>query len=245
MVITTTAVGFSLSGLGLAFCGFWFFKAFQKIGGLRSGNQIGILLSTFFLGLALQHFILAIGGFAFITNTEALYAVLVIDAIVLAIVTALGIYLFFYILLPNFSSKWAAIVTMFYGLFVTTLIIFTHLRPFLTTSQAIDWNMSRLTSLSLYYLLLLNIGAPFLIFVKNLFYATTRDVKLISIIIASATFAGLINVSIGFLSFLDSSADLRGFIFDRILGIIGILFIIGFFIIPLWYGWVSKKSYGK
>jgi len=79
MVITTTAIAFLLSGLGLVFCGLWFFKAFRKIGGLKSNNQIGILLSGFFLGNSLQHIILAIGGFFFAKNSDALQAILVID----------------------------------------------------------------------------------------------------------------------------------------------------------------------
>jgi len=245
MVITTTAIAFLLSGLGLVFCGLWFFKAFRKIGGLKSNNQIGILLSGFFLGNSLQHIILAIGGFFFAKNSDALQAILVIDNLILAIITALGVYLIFYILFPNVSPRLPTIITLIYGLFVVSMTIFSRPKPLLTSSLAIDWNMSPLTELSLYYLLLLNIGAPFLIFLKNLFNTTSRDVRLISLIIVIATAAGLVNISIAFLDFLKSYEDLRVFIFDRVLGVIGILFVAGFLLMPLFWRLITKRFYGK
>jgi len=242
MVITTTAVAFSLSALGLAFVGLWFFKAFQKIGGLRSGSRIGILLSVHFLILAFQHLLLGLGGLFFIVNSEALYALLVVDNLVLAIVTSLGVYLLFYTLVPKYSPWFATISILIYGIFVTIVIFVTHPQPFMDAGKGINWNMPQLTKTLLYYLLLFNIGAPFLIFTKNFFTSGSRDVKTVSFIIMLATFLGLINISMGFTNFLNVSEDLRVHIFSRLLGTIGILFVIGFLIIPVARGWLSKKK---
>lgn len=241
MVFTTTGIAFSVSTFGLVLCSFWFFKAFQKIGGLRSGSRVGILLSVFFLGLAFQHAILAVGGLFFVTMPDVLYAILAVDHFVLAIVTALGVYLAFYILFPKFSPWPATLGTFAFGLLGTALTIFSHPKPFIDVSNSIDWNMGRPAELSIYYLLLFSLAAPFLIFIKNFFQAVSRDVKIVSFILALAHFLGLINVSILFSGLFSEEDSLRTNVFGKVLGIIGILFIIGFLVIPIMSGWVSKS----
>src|SRR3989338_11222576 len=161
MTITTTGIAFTLSTIGLVFCGLRFFGAFQKIGGLRSGSRVGILLSVLFFGTAFQHSILALGGLFFSGIPEALYAIFVVDIFVLALITALGVYLAIYILLPNFSPWFATIATFIFGVFVTGLVVIVHPLPFVNTADGIDWNISYWLGVSLYYLLLLNIGMPF------------------------------------------------------------------------------------
>jgi len=240
MVITTTGIAFSISAIGLAFCGFWFSKAFQKIGGLRSGSRTGILLSVYFLGTAFQHGILAFGALFFVKNPEAHYAVLVIDNFVLGIITALAVYLAVYILLPNYSPWPATVVAFILGLFVTGLTITAHPSPFIDVNGSINWNMPRWTELPLYYLLLFQIGAPFLIFTRNLFQTTTRYVKIISSIIVVATFLGLVNISLLFGGFLKNTDALETRIFDRMLGIIGVLLVVGFLVVPMILGWAIK-----
>lgn len=78
MVFTTTGLAHSLTSLGLIFCAFWFFKAFQTIGGLRSGRPLGILLSIFALGLAFNQGLFALGSLFFVKNPEAFYAIIMI-----------------------------------------------------------------------------------------------------------------------------------------------------------------------
>lgn len=240
-ITTTTGIAFALSSLGLAFCGFWFFRAFQKIGGLRSGSKVGVLLSGYFLGTAFQHGLLALGGLFFAGNPEAQYAVLTINNFVLGIMAAVAAYLFIYLFFPNYSPWPAATAAFLLGLFVTGLTIIAHPQPLVSASRSVDWNMPRWVELPLYYLLLLQIGAPFLIFTRNFFQAATRDVKVISLIVMAATFLGLVNVSVRFGGFLTSEI-LAGQIFDRILSIIGILLVAGFLVAPILKGWTSRQK---
>lgn len=245
MIITITGIAFSISSIGLAFCGIRFFKAFQKMGGLQSGSQLGILLSILFIGFSFQHGILAIGGLFFAQISEALYAILVIDHIVLTFVTALAVYLAFYILLPKISPWPVTIGVLALGFFGTALTIFGHPQPFIDANNSIDWNMERPAELSIYYLLLFSLAAPFLIFVKNFFQTFSRDVKTVSFILALTHFLGLVNVSILFSGLLDGKDSLRTNAFDKVLGVIGILFVIGFLIIPIVNGWVLKGTNNK
>ncbi len=245
MVITTTGVVFSISSLGLILCGFWFFKAFQKIGGLRSGSRVGILLSVFFLSLAFEHALLAFGGLFFATMPDALYAILVVNHFILAVAAALGTYLAFYILFPKISSWPATFMILAFGFFGTALTIFTHPQPFIDANNSIDWNMQRPAELSIYFLLMLSLVAPILIFMRNLFQSVSRDVKIVSFIIVLTHSLGMINVSILFSGLFYEEGNLRTDIFDKVLGVIGILFIVGFLVIPFVTGWVSKITNNK
>jgi len=217
MVFTTTGLAHSLTSLGLIFCSFWFFKAFQKIGGLRSGRPLGILLSFLALGIAFVQSLFALGSLFFITTPDAFYASLVIGSLALAITAALGIYLAFYVLLPKLSPWPWTIIALFYGLFVTTLVFVTHPQPFMTVSRSVDYGMSNSVESFYYYLWLLAIGPPFLIFTKNFFSAVSKDVKIISFIIMAATFGGFISVKVLFSGFFKIVEDVRIFVFDFVL----------------------------
>ena len=241
MAITTTGIAFTISSLGLAFCGLRFFRAFQNMGGLRSGQRIGFLLSTLFFGFSLQHGILAIGGLFFSQIPEALYAILVVDHIVLIFVTALAVYSAFYILLPKISPWPATIAISLFSVFVNWLTINEHFSPFVTVTNSIDWNMPHRLKFLWYIILLVGIGALFLVFVKNFFLAQSRNVKNISFLLMAIHFAGMVNVSIIFSDFLTGVREIRSKMFDIILAIIGIAFIIGFLFVPFVAGWVSRK----
>jgi len=242
MIPTTTGIAFSLSSIGLAFCGLWFFKAFQKIGGLRSGSRIGVLLSAWFLAEAFQHSILAIGGLFFSHNPEALYGILVIDHFLLAFITALGIYLVFYILLPNYSPWPATILTSIFGLLVSFFMITAHSLPFVNSTNGIDWNIPRWLAIPWYSLLVLNIGAIFIIFLKNFFIAKSRDVKIASVVIVVIHFSGLVNITLIFLRSMNQiDSDLQTNIFDKVLSGIGLLFIAAFLIVPIAGELISKS----
>ena len=239
MAITTTGIAFSLSAIGLAFCGIRFFEAFQKMGGLRSGNRTGILLSMFYLGLSLQHAILAIGALFFSKFSEALYIFLIVDHVILSIVTALGMYLTFYIFSPKFSPWPATIVIFLFGIFVAGLIAITHPLPFVTATSSVDWNMSYQLNIWAYYLLIINIGLPFIIFSKNFFLAKTKEVKNVSLIIMIIQFLGIINVSILFTKIFIKN-EVKNQIFDIVLVVIGLLFIGAFLLTPVVIGWKAK-----
>jgi len=199
-------------------------------------------LSVFALGLAFNQSLLGLGSFFFVENPEAFYAIIVTSTLVLAVTAALGVYLTFHVLLPRFSPWPATIIALFYGLFVTTLMLITHPQPFMTASRSVDYGISRSVELIFYYLWLLIVGSPFLIFTKNFFSAVSRDVKIVSFIIMAATFIGLINVSIDFSGFFKITEDVERAAYDLTLSIIGILLIIGFLIIPIVRGWMNRAK---
>lgn len=242
MAVTTTGIAFTISSLGLAFCGIRFFKAFQNMGGLRSGNKTGILISVLFLGFSFQHAILAIGGLFFAQLPEALYAILVIDQFVLAFVTALAVYLAIYILLPTLSPWPAAIAIFLFSVFINGLTITEHPLPFVTTNNSIDFNMPYWLKLLWYNILLIGIGAPFLIFTKNFLLAKARNVKTISLVMMAVHFVGIVNVSIIFGGFLAGLGEIKFSLFDIILAIIGMVFIFAFLLVPVTAGWISKRA---
>lgn len=241
MAVTTTGIAFLISSIGLAFCGLRFFEVFQKMGGLRSGSQTGILLSMLFIGFSFQHSILAIGGIFFAQIREALYATLTLDHFVLAFVTALSIYLSIYILAPKISPWPVTIAVLVLGIFMTLATIIVHPLPFVTATNSIDWNMPYWLKLSWYLLLLAGIGAPFLVFAKNFSVAKARNVKNISLVMMAVHFAGIVNVSIIFGGFLAGIGEIRFKVFDIILAIIGIVFIFAFLLAPIVAGWIFRK----
>ena len=241
MIVTNTGIAFSLSSLGLIFCSFWFSKAFREIGGLRSGSLISFLLSIFFLGLAFEHAILAAAGLFFSTMPDATYALLTVANLILAIVATLGTYLAFYILLPKFSPWPAVLATLVLGLFVVAMTIVTHPHPFIDSDNSLNWNMSRAVELPLYYLLIISLASPFLIFAKSFFQATKNNVKVISLVIMLTHFLGLINVSILFSGLFEHNVGSQTHIFDKILASIGILFVVGFLIVPWVKGWFRSS----
>ncbi|MBI2047681.1 MAG: hypothetical protein HYT27_00935 [Parcubacteria group bacterium] len=149
MTITTTAIAFTLSSLGLMFCGSRFFKAFQKIGGSRAGKKIGILLSILHLGFALVNGTLGIGTLFFAGNSEILYRFVLVAHFFLAITAVVGIYLVFYILFP-LTSPWPGVTLAFIlGIGVIILTVITHPLPFVDTGGGVDLNFSRLLSVPL------------------------------------------------------------------------------------------------
>lgn len=240
MVVPTTAISFFLSCLGLCFCGIRFFKAFQKIGGPRTGNRIGILLSTFFLATALQHGILALGSLWFADNPEALYITFTIDNIVLLLATALGVYLTFYILSPT-TSPWPAVTGIFVlGVTVIISTIAVHPLPFINVNGGMEWNIPRWLSVILSYLIFLNIAPLPAIFIPAFLCAKSREVKSTSLVIIILSLLGIMNVSFRFLFPVSLTLDLRTRIFDIILAGIGLVLIVAFLPLPILIGLITK-----
>lgn len=242
MTLTTTGVGFLLSSLGLTFCGVRFFRAFQNIGSPGTKSQIGILLSTFFLGTALQHAVLAVAGLFFTGSSEALFVLLVISIFILTLVTALGVYLLLYILFP-FVSPWQWVTsTLLFGATIVFFTIAAHPLPFIDSGLGIEWNMPHLLAVILSYLIFLNIGIPIPIFINAYLLAKSRGVKIISMVIVLLSFLGIINVFIRFLLLENVNTDLRTRIFDVILTIIGLVFIVAFLLPPRTIVRIFKSS---
>ncbi len=239
MVITTTAIGFSLLSLGLAFCGLRFFRAFQKIGGSQAGRKIGILLSGAFLSHAIALGMLAIGAFFFTRNSEILYMLLVVSDLFLTLTGVLLAYTVFYIFFPSVSPWPATIAAFALGMTVVISTIMTHPEPFLSTGEEIDWNMPHLVETFLGSLLFINIGAPFIIFVHSFLQAKSREVKVVSLIIVFLALMGIVNIFTRFMvPGLSNFSRTR--ISDIMLVIIGFIFIGVFLLPPIIIGLLSK-----
>lgn len=241
MTITTTAIGFSLSSLGLAFCGIRFFRAFQKIGGLRAGNKIGILLSILHFCFALVNGTMGIGTLFFARNSEALYIFLLAAHFFLMITAAIGIYSVFYILLPSFSPWPWVISVLALGMTVILLTSITQPRPFLDAAGGIDFNFSRGLSVLLSYLLFVGIGSFFAIFSHSFLQARSREVRAVSFVLAALAVIGIVNVFIRFLLPGDIAPNfLLIRVFDVILAFIGVVFISVFVLPPIIIGRLSR-----
>lgn len=234
MTITTTAISFFLSSLGSAFCGIYFFKAFQKIGTSETGKKIGILLSGIFLCFAIQLGTLAIGALFFIGKPGMFYALLIAHFL-LVLVAIVGVYLFFYILFP-LISPWPSIMGAFIlGAIVIILLIMTDPHPLIDAGGGVDWNFSRLFSVFLSYLLFLDLGIVLTLFAHSFLQAKSRDVKIVSLIQVVLSGIGIVNIFMRFLLPKNSriSELLRTQIFDVTLAMIGIIFIAAFFLSPI------------
>ena len=183
MTITTTAVGFLLLAIGFVFCGIRFFRAFQKIGGLRSGSRIGILLSTFLFSFALVNGIMGAGSLFYARSYETFYFFILASHLFLLITAVLGVYIVSYIFFPAVSS-WSAIVSVFIlGCAVIALTIVAYPHPFIDAGGAIDFNFSHWLSVMLAYLLFVAIGSVFAIFAHLFFQAKSYEVRIVSFVI--------------------------------------------------------------
>lgn len=228
MVITTTAVAFITLSLGLGLCGLRFFKAFRKIGGQQAGKRISVLLSSHLIASAFVLGMLGLGSLIFAKNSEALYGILLSSHFPLTLATALGVYLIFYIFFPR-SSPWLAVpVPIVLGTIVIILTHIAHPLPFMDARGGIDWNMPRSLSILLSYLVFLQIGATLYIFCRLFFHAPSREVRNFSLFIATLSLLALVNHSVRFTLFVISAPDVRTQIYDVILLLIGIFFVIAF-----------------
>lgn len=242
MMATTTGVGFLLSAVGLAFCGLRFFRAFQKIGALQTGKRIGILLSLLHFSFAVVNGLVAWGTLFFATNPLALYRFLLVAHFFLMIVAMLGMYLVFYILFPR-SSPWpATIVAGILGIALIFMTIHTQPRPFLDAGGGIDFNFSHSVSVLLSYVLFIGIGSFFAIFSYSFLQAKSREVRVVSFVLAALAVFGIINIFVRFLLPSSVGADiLRTRIFDIGLTLIGVIFISVFVFPPIIINWLSKR----
>ena len=90
-----------------------------------------------------------------------------------------------------------------------------------------------------YYFLITNLVLPFIIFTRNFFTTPNKEVKNVSLIISIIQLLGIINVSILFGRDILSNESQT---FDIVLGLIGLLFIGAFLIVPIVSWWRLKVS---
>lgn len=243
MTITTTAIGFSLLSLGLAFCGLRFFRAFQKIGGTRSGSKIGILLSSMYLSNATTVGILALGALFFAHDPETLFRFFLVSHFAATLTSILGVYAVLYILFP-LVPPWPGVgVVSALGIAVIILTVITHPLPFIDPSGGIDWNTSRALSTLLAYLIFIHIVAPLIIFTHSFLRAKSREVKVVSLILISLSLVGIANISMRFFVLKGATTDaLRTSAPDIVFVLMGLVFI-AIILLPLVrMKWASKTQ---
>lgn len=240
MTITTTAIAFSLISFGILFCGICFFRAFQKIGGIRAGRKIGVLLSVLLFTFAAQLGTMAIGTLFFI-GKPLMFPLLIADHFLLAVIAGLGIYLIFYILFPLISPWPAVLAASALGSMVVGLTIITHPHPFIDASGGVNWDLSRWLDTTLSYLLFIDIGPLFIIFMHAFLQTRSREVKVASFVQVALASIGIINVFVRFTFPRGIIPEfLRTRIFDATLGIIGLVYICVFFLPMMVVGGVQK-----
>lgn len=240
MTITTTAISFLLCASGFAFCGIRFFRAFYKIGGVRAGNRIGILLSVLFFSFTLELGTLGIGVLFFV-GTQVMLYVLIITHIFSTSIAVFGIYLVFYMVVPSISPWPAVFAVLALGISVIILATITHPHPFIDASGGVDWNYSHSLNTLLFYLLFIGIAALLVIFTHSFLQAKSREVKVVSLVQIGLALIGMINIFMRFF-LVDGTipALLRTRLFDVILGVIGIVYISIFLLPPVIIKWFSR-----
>lgn len=239
MVITTTAVGFIVLSLGLALCGWMFFKAFRKTAG---DSRVGFLLSAIFLGFSLQNGIVGLGMLFFANNPEILFYTLILSHFLLVLLGILGIYTSYYIFSPKISPLFLIIVEIILGILAIIILVVDHPQPFLTIKRGIDLDSNFLTSFTIFYLLFVSIGSTVYIFTKLLFQSKSRQIRLLSLVLSLLGILGILNIFIRFVVLYSGTVEWRTRIFDIGLGIIGAIFIIALFIGPKIKDWIRSRK---
>ncbi|MEK7084399.1 MAG: hypothetical protein AAB932_04145 [Patescibacteria group bacterium] len=225
MVVTTTAVAFILVSIGLAFCGFRFFRALPQAGVGQPKGRVRVLLGGHLLASSVTMGSLGLGSLFFTHNPQALFAVLLFSHIPLTLATVFGVYLTFHIFFPH-VSPWPAVVGVaLLGAVVFIATIVVHPLPHLTAGNGIDWDMPRLLSILFSYLVLLQIGSELYVFSRLFLQVPAGEVKKLSLFIAGSASLAMINHAVRFTFFLINAPNLQSRVYDLVLAFIGIAFI--------------------
>lgn len=245
MVITTTSAAFLVLGLGLAFCGWRFLRAFERTGGLKSGRKIGFLLTVFLFGFAFQTgVILSLGNLLFGSDPNHLTAVLVVANVFLTALAIFGIYTAYYIFSPE-TSPWPLMAAAGgLGILAFVLAFTAPPSPFVTSGGSVEWNMSFPLGLATFYLLFLSIGAQFYIFARLFFQAVTREIRILSFSLALFALVSIIDQFGRFVLLYGASAEARARLYDIVHALIGLGFLILLVVLPLLRRRLAVRSGG-
>lgn len=240
MVLTTTAIGFILLAVGVAVLGWQFLRAFQKGQAINDNKKIGKLLGFLFTNVSLQNGVLGLGALFFAHNSYALYLTTLISDTLLSVSALLGIYVLYYVFLPNASSRFALVGTGLLAVISVISAVTTHPNPFLTADNGIDWNMSFSFSLITFYLLLISLGTVFYIFWELFLKIKALKIRILALTVAACNLVGIINVFIRLVLFYNAPGAEITNLFDIGAGLIGALFILGLIVIPVTLEFRSK-----
>lgn len=233
MTLTSTAIGFLLLSFGLAFCGARFFRAFQKIGGIRAGSRTGILLSLFFFGFAGVNGMLGLAGLFLIHSSEVFNNIVLISHLFLSATAILGAYIVAYIFLPSISPWLAMLPVCVSGILLIFFAFFDNSRPFIEEGGVINFDLSRTTSIFLSYVLFFGIGSAFVIFSHLFLGAKSHEVRIISLVMTITSFVAMVNTFIRYLLPPDIGVNfLRMGMYDAFHIATGVIFILLFALSP-------------
>jgi hypothetical protein len=229
MIVTNTAIAFTLLGAGLGVCGWRFLAAFKKTGG---DSKIGFILAIFFVTFASTNSILGLGSLFFANNTTGLYSIIVLSNTLLAFLSVLGVYAAYYIFFPGASRFLPMTILSILGVVAVVATIIIHPQPFITEKNSIDWGMTFPLSVAMLYLLFVSIGSAFYIFTRLFLKVKNSEIKFLSLTVAILALAGIVQAFLQYAVFSNDAIDVRTKIQDTTLGLIGIGFIFMLLAIP-------------
>ena len=215
-------------GLGLAFCGWRFLKAFKKAGNSEGNRKIGLLLTQFFFAASIQTGgILGLGSLLLAKNPANLYYVALVANVFLSTFAVLGVYTISYIFFPKIKAWIPVVFVLILDLLAVILTILTHPQPVITVGGNIDWNLSPTLSVITFILLLCGIGAESYVFINLFFFAKGRELRITSLILSITVLGGVAAQFINFILLRKANIALRASIYDILTILVGILFLIG------------------
>lgn len=107
----------------------------------------------------------------------------------------------------------------------------TPMRPFLTEHETIEWGMPFSLSLITFFLLFISTGSLAYIFGRLWFEARSKELKVLSSIIACVSVLGSIAAFLGFVVLYGADIGMKNRIYAIGQGLLGVAFIIGFWIV--------------
>lgn len=239
-MINTTSVAFVLLGIGLAVCGWRFLRVFRKAEGITKDSKIGFLLSLYFIWFAIQTgVILGLGTLLLSRIPQGLSLVVLIAHSFLTLVAVFSVYMVCYIFFPTKSSWPAVILPLLLGTAAVVLTIIIPPQPFITPESVINWNEIFPLSILVFFLLFVSIGASLYTFIRLFFQAKTREIKILSFLLAVVPAIGVIDAFLDFVLLRGSTTNVGTLISDIGLGVGGLVLIF----IPLLLAITKKTSY--
>jgi len=239
MIITKTAVVFTMLGLGLGMCGWQFLRTFRKE---SSDSKAGLFLSTFIFFAALQNITLGLGVLFFVRNAPALASVYIITQILLATQAFLGIYVVYYIFSKTLRIKIGMGATVALGIILVGLTVIERPEAIITKYGNVDWAMSYPLSLATFLMLSISIGSFIYIFLRLFKDAITRKLKYFSLGLASAGIVALAGIFVKFVLLADVRFAVGRYILEGGIGIAAILFILVIIFLPAVYNLIRKSK---
>lgn len=229
MVIPTTSIAFIVLAIGLSIFGFMFLRAYRKTNTSPTDKRIGLLLSAYFIGFAINTgLIIGLGTLFFAQSPTGLFAVLVGFNIGLTLLGMLGVYTIYYIFFPKDFSLIPANFVLILGIISITFIFVMHPQPLLTTDNGIDWNTPLVISWLIFSLLFISVGSSTYIFVLLFLKAKTTEMKILSFAIAVSGGAGIITEFFRFIVFHHAPIEPRTKFNDFGHGSLGIILAVAF-----------------